>query len=46
MRRLVVISVDSLFTSDLEVVKELPGFKEVLEDSVIVKNVEIGRAHV
>lgn len=37
MRKLVVISVDSLFTSDLEVVKDLPGFKEILEDSVVVK---------
>lgn len=40
MRKLVVISVDSLFTSDLEVVKDLPGFKEILEDSVVVKNIE------
>lgn len=40
MRKLVVISVDSLFTSDLEIVKDLPGFKEVLEDSIIVKNIE------
>ena len=40
MRKLVVISVDSLFTSDLEVVKDLAGFKEILEDSVVVKNIE------
>lgn len=40
MRKLVVISVDSLFTSDLEKVKDLPGFKEILQDSVVVKNVE------
>ena len=40
MRKLVVISVDSLFTSDLETIKDLPGFEEILEDSIVVKNIE------
>lgn len=40
MRKLVVISVDSLFTSDLELIKDMPGFQEVVNDSIIVKNIE------
>lgn len=40
MKRLVVISVDALFTSDLDKIKDYPGFKEVLNNSVIVKNIE------
>ena len=39
-RKLMVLSVDSLFTSDLEAVRQLPGFKEVLSDCVLVKNIE------
>lgn len=40
MRKLVVISVDSLFTSDLDKIKDLTGFSEALSDSIIVKNIE------
>lgn len=40
MKKLVVISVDSLFTSDLEKIKEVEGFNEILSNSILVKNIE------
>lgn len=40
MKKLIVLSVDSLFTSDLEVAKTLPGFGEILKNSVIATDIE------
>ena len=37
-KRLVVMSVDSLFTSDLEKVKDKVGFAEVLSDCIVIPN--------
>lgn len=37
-KRLVVMSVDSLFTSDLEKVKDKAGFAEVLSDCIVIPN--------
>ena len=39
MSKAVVISIDSLFTSDIDYIKELPNFKRILNDSSIVKNI-------
>jgi len=37
--KLVIISVDALQTQDLEILKDLPGFKKILEKASIVKNI-------
>ena len=39
MSKVVVISIDSLFTSDIDYIKELPNFKKILKGSSIVKNI-------
>lgn len=39
MPKLIVVSVDSLFTDNLEQVSGLPGFREILKDSRIIKNI-------
>lgn len=40
MSRAIVISIDSLFTSDINHIKDLPNFKKILEGSSIVKNID------
>lgn len=40
MSRVIVISMDSLFTKDIDYIKNLPNFKKVLEGSSVVKNIE------
>lgn len=40
MKKIAIISVDSLFTSDLDHIKEFEGFSEILSDCVLVKNIE------
>lgn len=40
MSRLVVMCVDALFTTDLEDVKYLDGFKTILEHAAVYKNIE------
>ncbi|CEN79118.1 alkaline phosphatase family protein [Paraclostridium sordellii] len=39
MSRAVVISIDSLFTSDIKFLEELPNFKKILKNASIVKNI-------
>ncbi len=39
MSRAIVISIDSLFTSDIEHIKKLKNFKKILDESSIVKNI-------
>lgn len=39
MSRAIVISIDSLFTKDIEYIKELPNFKKILDGASIVKNI-------
>lgn len=39
MSRAVVISIDSLFTSDIKYLEELPNFREILKGSSIVKDI-------
>lgn len=40
MKKLIVWSVDALFTSDLVYAKTLPGFQELMEHSLIVQDIQ------
>ncbi len=39
MRKLMVISVDSMITEDIGVIRKLPNFERILKDSSVVRNV-------